>query len=143
MKNNKGETLISVLIGLFIVTIIIFGIISALTQNFSLEDDFVRNNKIFFLKNNTTNIIKGIETSTLKEGDIFYLYKTGSEFQMFTGVTMDKYKYVDEYGNNIFNTGTYHASIYTRILYVDKQEPFGLTGKNQVLKVGIKELIKK
>lgn len=141
MKNNKWETLISVLIWLFIVSIIIFWIISVLTQNYSVEDDFVRNNKIFFLKSNTINILNAIDTSALGEWDIFYLYKTWSLFKIFTGAINDQYKYTDEYWNNITNTWAYTSSIYTRILYVDMQkQPSSI--KDQVIKVWIKELIK-
>ncbi|MBP8016683.1 hypothetical protein KAZ01_01625 [Candidatus Gracilibacteria bacterium] len=145
ITNKKGDNLISVLIGTFIIAIIILGIINILSSNYVIEDDYSRSNKILLLQYNTTNIVRALDTSFLNEGDIFYIYKDveNKNFLIKTGIGNEQYKYINEFGDNISNTGTYASTMFARMLYVQKNDTTDLGPKNQILKVGIRELIRK
>lgn len=82
LKRNRGETLVSVIIGVFVLAMVISGIAAILANNLAVENDYMRNNKLHFLEVNSTNIIRRLDTSNLDEKQVFYLEKneTGSVF---------------------------------------------------------------
>lgn len=142
--SKKGETLISVLVGVVILTIAIGGITTIMVQNRNIDEDYATNNAVFLLRTNTENIIKRINTKSLMEKDIFYLYKdpVTKTFQIFTWTTAEWYKYINSDGDFITNTGTYIPTLYSRILSLEKEDTM-LGEKHQIIKAGIKELIRK
>lgn len=40
-----------------------------------IEDDYLRNQALFLLENNATNIVKKVDTSDIAENETFSLYK--------------------------------------------------------------------
>ncbi|MCK9272146.1 hypothetical protein M0P65_01230 [Candidatus Gracilibacteria bacterium] len=142
--NNKGETLVSLIIGIFIISLVITGIVSIIGSNYSLEDSFIKNNKVFFLKNNTVNIIKSIDTKSITEGEKIYIYKDklNKKFEILTGTENDKYSLVDEYGNNILDTQNYDGNLYSRIVYIQNADT-SVGTQNQIIKISVKEITKK
>ena len=96
------------------------------------------------MKNNTQNVIKNIDTSAIQETEIFYLYKNTSinEFEVFTGTTNADYKYIDKYGTLIDDINTYEWDIYSRTLWLERDDN-SLGEDHQIIKVSIKKLIKK
>ncbi len=145
ITNKKWDNLISVLIWTFIIAIIILGIINILSSNYVIEDDYSRSNKILLLQYNTTNIVRALDTSFLNEWDIFYIYKDveNKNFLIKTWIWNEQYKYINEFWDNISNTWTYASTMFARMLYVQKNDTTDLWPKNQILKVWIRELIRK
>lgn len=143
LKRNRGETLVSVIIGVFVLAMVISGIAAILANNLAVENDYMRNNKLHFLEVNSTNIIRRLDTSNLDEKQVFYLEKneTGSVFLVRTWSTSLPYAYVNEAGSNITNTGSYTGSIYLRTFIVDQYDKSLKIG-NQIIKWTIRELIK-
>lgn len=144
IKIYKWEAIISVIIWIFLISIIILWVINVLSNNYYIETDFVRNNKIFFLRNNTSNILRWMDTSSIAEGEIFYILKDkdSSQFIAFTWSIWEKYKYINEFWDNIENTWSYLDPLYSRVIYNQKNDSTNLI-KNQIMKVWIKELIRK
>lgn len=144
VRDRRGETLISVLVGVFILAITIGAIVMILSTNYELEDTYERNNTLFLLQNNATNIIRKLDTSLLTEKELFSVYKDteNKQFTLFTGSSVDTYKYIDAEGNHITNTGSFAGIIYARYFLIDKKDSsFG--AENQVIKAAVRELIRK
>ncbi|MDD4151934.1 MAG: hypothetical protein PHR68_04935 [Candidatus Gracilibacteria bacterium] len=136
-KTKKAETLVSILIGVFILSLISIGAIKIMEYDKQKTIEYDKINKIFLLEANSNNLIKKIPTSQFGEKQVFYLYKTGSQILAYSGISNDYIKYIDEDGNTI-NTGTYKGYIYTRLFIIDKD-----TSTSQLVKGAIKELIRK
>jgi len=142
--NNKWETLVSLIIWIFIISLVITWIVSIIGSNYSLEDSFIKNNKVFFLKNNTVNIIKSIDTKSITEWEKIYIYKDklNKKFEILTWTENDKYSLVDEYWNNILDTQNYDGNLYSRIVYIQNADTSVWT-QNQIIKISVKEITKK
>jgi flagellar basal body-associated protein FliL len=135
--SKRGETLISLLIGVVLMAIAISGIVAIIIYNQSIDEDYKMNNTIFILQSNAENIAQKTNTSLLAEKDIFYLYKDplSRTFQVFTGATNDRYKYINRDGEFVTNTGSsYTDTLYTRILSVEKKETTPGDVPHQVIK---------
>ncbi|HBB27551.1 TPA: hypothetical protein DCZ36_03600 [Candidatus Gracilibacteria bacterium] len=143
-NSKKGETLISIIVGVVILAIAIGGVAVILFQNSAIEEDYDKNNTVAILQSNAENIVRKMDTSNLAEKDIFFLSKDpGTKmFQVFTGTMNEGYKYINKNGDQIINTGSYAGTIYARIFSVERGDnSFGKP--RQVIKGGIKELIRK
>lgn len=143
-NSKRGETLISVIVWAVILAIAIGGVTLILIQNRTIEEDYEKNNAIAILQSNTENIVRKADTGNLAEKDAFFLYKDPitKTFQVFTGTANDGYKYINKNGDQVVDTGSYAGTVYTRILSIEKEDAsFG--EKRQVIKGGIKELIRK
>ena len=64
---TKGETLVSVIIGVFVLSIVIFAIVNILNTNTTIEDDYSRNLRIRLLEQNASNIIRSMDTTAIPE----------------------------------------------------------------------------
>ncbi len=148
ITNQKWDTLVWVLIWLFIISIIILWLINILSSNYVIEDDYNRNNKLLILQNSTENIIKNIDTSFLTEKDIFYLYKNKDDLKFeikihsWTNSENIKYKYIDEFWDLVFNTWSFLGKVYARILYIQRNDTT-LWPQNQIIKIWLRELMNK
>ncbi|MDD5198132.1 MAG: hypothetical protein PHN60_04725 [Candidatus Gracilibacteria bacterium] len=143
-NSKRGETLISIIVGVVILAIAIGGVAVILFQNSAIEEDYAKNNTVAILQSNAENIVRKIDTSSLAEKDIFFLSKDPltKTFQIFTGTLNEGYKYINKNGNQVTNTGSYAGTIYSRIFSVERGDSsFGKP--RQVIKGGIKELIRK
>ncbi|OIP54484.1 hypothetical protein AUK10_00780 [Candidatus Gracilibacteria bacterium CG2_30_37_12] len=143
-NSKKGETLVSLVVGVVILAIAMGGVTLILLQNRTIEDDYDKSNTISLLQSSAENIVRKTDTSILSEKDIFFLYKdpASQTFQVFTGSSGEQYKYIDKNGELITNTGSYAGTIYTRVFSVERGDSsFGKP--RQVIKGAIKELIKK
>lgn len=142
--DKKWETLVSLMVWIFIISLVISGIVSIIGSNYSLEDGFIKNNKVFFLKNNTVNIIKSLDTKWITEWEKIYIYKddTNKKFTIFTGAVNEKYGLVDEYWNNILDTTKYDWNQYLRSVYIQNADTSVWT-QNQIIKITVAEITKK
>lgn len=142
--DKKWETLVSLMVWIFIISLVISGIVSIIGSNYSLEDGFIKNNKVFFLKNNTVNIIKSLDTKWITEWEKIYIYKddANKKFTIFTWTINEKYSLVDEYWNNILDTTKYDWNQYLRSVYIQNADTSVWT-QNQIIKITVKEITKK
>jgi hypothetical protein len=147
MFNEKWETMIAIVIGMLLISIIIVGIMTLLTKNYEISNDYDRNNMVFILKNNGSNILRKLDTSGSNEWEVFYIYKNPDvkEFQVIRNSSPDKemFKYINSDWEVVVNTGSYtDGSIYTRIFFTEKKAFENGTTK-QIIKWSIKELIRR
>lgn len=136
-KTKKAETLVSILIWVFILSLISIWAIKIMEYDKQKTIEYDKINKIFLLEANSNNLIKKIPTSQFWEKQVFYLYKTWSQILAYSWISNDYIKYIDEDWNTI-NTWTYKWYIYTRLFIIDKD-----TSTSQLVKWAIKELIRK
>lgn len=142
--SKRGETLISILVGTVILAIAITAAVNILMHNETIDEEYITNNTVTLLQSNTENIIRKTDTSWLAENTVFYLYKNTStkNFQILTGSGNEQYKYINRYGEHIAQVTSYDDTVYTRILSVEKEDT-SLGKKRQIIKWGVKELIRK
>lgn len=143
---RRGETLASVLIGVFILTIVIAGLSSVLFTNKSFESDYERNNALFYLRNNASNVVRKVDTSGIQERETFYLKKdpVARTYTVLTGSSNSALSYVNARSEQVTNTGTYEGQVFLQMFYMDKRETVaGGSQSNQIIRAGIKELVRK
>lgn len=61
--SKKGETLVSIMVGVIILAIAIGSVAIILGQNYAIEDDYEMNNNVFVLQSNTENIVRKVDTT--------------------------------------------------------------------------------
>lgn len=130
---------------MLLISIIIIGIMSLLTRNYEIENDYKRNNIVFILKNNASNILRKLDTSYSPEGDVFFIYRDPDalEYQVLYGTGNEIFKYINARWERVTNTGAYFTDpIYTRIFYTEKKD-LGNGDEHQIIKWAIRELIRK
>jgi len=145
MRSTRGETLVSVIIGVVILSILSAAIANILFTNLDLEDTYDRNNNLLILKSNATNILRGTDTSMLGEKETFAIYRdsVNHQFTVFTGATnVAQYKYINQNGDYVATPTSHTGRLYNVYYFVDKNESsFGK--KNQIVKVGLQEILSK
>ncbi len=144
IKNNKGETIVWILIWVFIISIVILGISSLMTYSRATIHSYDRSTKISILRENLTNIIQWINIDTVNENEIFYIYKntTLKEYEIFTGSTNAGYKYIDVNGDKVDDLENFEWDIYAQILWIEREDT-SLQNSNKLIRASIKRLIKK
>ncbi len=145
LKTKRAETLISVIVGVTILAIVVSGIIAILSNSSSIEDDYIRNNRLHLIQLNLTNIVRNLPTtSSLTGGEIFYLEKntTSNEFIIHTGSNAGNYGYIDQTGENVTNTGSFTGNLYLATFRMEKNDANSATGA-QVIKATLRELLRR
>lgn len=134
-NSKRGETLVSILVGVVILAIAMGGVTMILVQNRTIEEDYDKNNSVSILQSNAENIVRKVDTSSLAENDIFYLYKEPLTqiFQVLTGSTNERYKYINRNGDLVTDTGSYAGTIYVRMFSVERGDS-GLGKAKQIIK---------
>ncbi len=143
IKNNLWESLVWIIIWVFILSFIILWVSNLLINSKKIIEDYDNIKTINILVNNTNNILTKLDTSILQENDYFYLYKdkTYKNFLIFTWTINESYKYINKYWDHIENIDLYNWDIYSRILSVEKENDYKWKN-NQILKTDIKKIIK-
>lgn len=141
IKNNSWESLIWILIWVFIISIIILWIANLLISSNYVIDKYQNEKTINIIKNNTQNIIKKLDTSKINNLENFYLYKDfeNNMYKIFTWTTNEYYKYIDQYWNHIENTGSYIDSIYTRKIWIERSD-YIIWEENKIFKIEISKI---
>lgn len=144
IKNNFWESLIWIIVWVFILSFVILWISNLLIKSKDTINKFKNKNNISILKINTINVIKKLDTSNILENEIFYLYKDNAtkEFKILTWTTNVNSKYIDKNWNRVNDLANFEWSIYSRILWLERDDT-SLWNKNQIIKASIKKLIKK
>ena len=144
IKSNKGETIVWILIWVFIISIVILGISSLMTYSRATIQSYDRSTKISILRENLTNIIKWIDIDSVNENEIFYIHKnaTTKEYDVFTWSTNTEYKYIDVNGNKVDDLENFEWDIYAQLLWIEREDT-SLENSNKLIRASIKRLIKK
>lgn len=144
IKNQKAESLVGIVIWISILAFTILWIANMINYSNSVIDLFERTTRLSILQNNVNNIIKNIDTSNINQDEIFFIYKneTTKTFEIFTGSTNEEYKYIDIYGNKIDDLLSYEWDIYSRILWLSREDT-SIDTQNQIIKASIRRLIRK
>ena len=144
-KNIIWESLVWIIIGVSILSICILWILNLLIYSGYLTTTFNNSARLNMLRDNTTNIISKLDTTSLRENEIFYLYKNAgtSNFYIYSGSVNSQYKYIDELWNKIDDLNAYTLAIYARLLWLQREDTSILWSKNQIIKASIRKLIKK
>lgn len=144
-QNNKWETIVGILVWVFIISIVILWIGSLINYSRATIDSYDRSTNIQILRDNITAVIKWINVDMLQENDIFYVYKnkTTKTFDVFTWATNEEYKYIDLKWNKIepADLDSFPWDIYARILYVEREDT-SLDDQNKIIRVSLRRLIK-
>lgn len=144
MNNSRtGESFVGIIIGVFILGIVIVGIMNLIIFSNNLIKTYDENVITNVLKESLSNILTYVDTSNVWENEIFYIYKnnTTKQYDVFTGSSNVAYKYIDEYGEKIDDINTYDGDIYSRILWLEREDTT-LWQENQIIRAGIRKLIK-
>jgi hypothetical protein len=141
--DSRWETLVSIIVWVLIIAIVIWSIAKILSIQYTIEDDYLRNQTLFLLTNNATNIVKKVDTSNIAENETFSIYKDvlNQNFIVMTWSNVEPYKYIDRRGNWVAHTGAFQGTIYTQRMLLDKNGAFPI--QKQVVKWEIRELIRK
>lgn len=144
IRNTKAETIVGILIWVFIISITVLWIGSLINYSRGVILTYDRSTKINQLKENLINIIWGVNIENINENEIFYIYKNkiDKEYTIFTWAINDEYKYIDDHGNNIDDITTFNQDIYARILWLEREDT-SLENSNKLLRASVRRLIKK
>ena len=114
--NSHGETLVSVLVWILLLTTIVFWIANFLGKSAGLEADIQNQTLLNILVQNSSTLIQNTDTTKIAENEVFYLYKDvlNKKIQVFTWATNAGYAYINTRGEFITNTGTTQDIIYSR-----------------------------
>jgi hypothetical protein len=144
IRNTKAETIIGILIWVFIISITVLWIGSLINYSRWVILTYDRSTKISQLKENLINIIWWVNIDSVKENEIFYIYKNKitKEYQVFTWAINDEYKYIDAHGNNVEDVTAFERDIYARILWIEREDT-SLENSNKLVRASVRRLIKK
>ncbi len=143
INNNKWESLVWVIVWVFILSIILLWVTNLLINSNDIIHTYNNKEILNILKSNTENIIKEIDTSNISESEIFYLYKNNStyDFEVFTWANNVEYKYIDIYWTKVNDLTWFTDDIYSRTLLLERDDNT-IWSNHQIIKVSIKKLIK-
>lgn len=145
IKNTFWESLVWIIIWVFILSFIILWVTNMLINSKSIIDTYENKKIISILKNNTRNIVKNINTDSIKETELFYIHKDDAftnNFLVFTWTINAWYKYINQNWDNISDVENYDWNIYSRMLWLERDDD-SIWDSHQIIKVSIKKLIKK
>ena len=122
LRKQRGETLVSIVVGVSILALVIFAITNILTNSILIEDDYMKSNTIHLLDTNAANIASRLDTSFLNEGETFYVEKNPADriFIIHTGSTNSGYQYIDASGEHIPDIGSFTGTAYSRTFILDQ-----------------------
>lgn len=114
INNKKAESLLWIIIWIFILAIVILWISNILITNkmsmWEVETDLNET----LLKQNSINIWNLVDTSKLVNNETFYIKKWTWSFEVLTWSLNEKYKYININWEYISDITNYELNIYTR-----------------------------
>ena len=118
--NKKAESLVWIVIGIFILSIVILWISNILWNSKDLVAKFSQRNNLDLLTANAYNIVWKLNTSSLIDQDVFYIYKNKAthKFEIKIWEQNNEYKYIDKAFNKIDNPWNFKWSLFSHIFYV-------------------------
>ena len=102
-KNKNAESLVWIVIGVFILWFVLVWIMSILSFNKDISNSYTKEISSYVLQWNSENIMKKLDLSKVNNWDTFYIYKneTTKEFEVLTWSINESYKYIDSMWNNV------------------------------------------
>lgn len=144
-KNNLWESLVGIIIWVTLLSICVMWILNLILFSNNLTDIFNNTTKMNVLKDNVTNVIKKVDTSSLLENEAFFLYKNEltNNFEIYSWTGNVAYKYINDLWDRVDDPLTYSGYIYARLLWVQREDTSIADNQNQIIKASIRRLIKK
>ena len=152
IKNKKAETLISIVVGMLILSFIILTLTTIIMDSKTQLKVFDNSRLLTILRNNTSNIVSKLNTDNIWERDFFYIYKDNSakKFVIFTWSSDPadptynnyKYKFIDEYWE-LIDLNNFEWKAYKRLLWIEREDTSIKWEKNQIIKAIVKRLVEK
>ncbi len=144
IANKKGESFVGIIVWVFILSIVVLWIANLMIYSSNLITLYTDNARISILKESLGNVVKKLDTSTIRENEVFYVYKDDStnEFLVLTGATNSGYKYIDKLGNHVADIESFQGDIYGRILWTEREDTT-LNNQDQIVRASIRKLIRK
>lgn len=143
IKNSFWESLIWIIIWVFILSFIILWITVLIvnSQNVIIHYDEIKN--ISILKNNADKIANNIYITGVNQNEEFYIYKNNStkEFQVLKWTSNEIYKYIDKYWNFVSDINNFDWDVFSRVFVLERNDAF-LWDNHQIVKIDIKKVIK-
>lgn len=144
LATKKGESFVWIIVWVFILSIVILWIANLIIYSATLVDTYKDAARVGILKDSLANIVKKIDTSEIRQNEIFYVYKNvaTNTYEVFTWATNDRYKYIDKFWNYVYDIVNFEDDIYSRILWTEREDTT-LTNQDQIVRASIRKLIKK
>lgn len=122
IKNKYWESMITIVISVFILSFLLLTIASIIAQSSSVSEEYKTEKNINILKSNAYNIINKLNTKDFSQGEKLYIFKDNNEFKVFSWTINEKYKYIDKYWNYVDNISENNWNIYTRTLKLERKD---------------------
>ncbi len=118
INNNSWESLVWIVIWVFILSFIIMGIVNLIITTNKVVINYEEKKVVNILTSNTLNVIKYLDTSGIAEGETFYLYKDSENkvYKVMTWGVNESYEFIDRYWNYVENIDTFEWNVFSRTL---------------------------
>lgn len=139
LVTKKAESLVWIVIWMFILSFVLLWIGSMIWSSNSLILEFNREVNLDFLTSSSNIIIDNLDVSSFSDGDIFYVHKDtySNSYDVYTWILNSEYKYIDKHWNKVDDISDFSWDVYTRIFHTTK------TSYNWEEKVFIKPVIER
>lgn len=102
-KNIKWDTIVWIIIAVFIISIILLWILSIINFDTDMSNNYNIEIDKFWLKSNAENIVKKLDISNISDNENFYIYKDieNKEYKIMTWSINQDYKYINFLWNKV------------------------------------------
>jgi hypothetical protein len=144
LANQKWESFVGIVVWVFILSFVVLAIANLIIYSSNLTTFYTDNARVGVLKESLGNIVSKIDTSQIRENEIFYIYRNEStnNYEVLTGTTNEWFRYIDKFGNHVPDVVAFQDDIYARILWTEREDTT-LTDQDQIVRASIRKLIKK
>lgn len=148
IQTTKAESFVWIVVWVFILTFVMLWIINILIFSTDVTARYNETNRVQILKQNLTNIVKDIDTSGLRENEVFYVHKNRvslpwqNTYEIYTWSVNQWYRYIDELWNTVSDIDLFQWDIYSQVLWL-ANEDITFLDQNQVIRASIKKLVRK
>ena len=122
IKNKKAESLIWIVIWVFILSFVIIAIWNLIWSSKDSIDKFDTKMTIDLLWNNASQVVNNLDLSSLYDWDVFYIYKdkTNKKFKIYIWEHNRQYKYINKLWEKIDDPSNYPCKVFERTFYAKK-----------------------
>lgn len=135
-QRKKAESLIWIIIWVFILSFVVVWIWSVLSQSKELTITFDKKMDLDVLTSNSNIIINNVDTSFLNDWDVFFIHKNdvSKTFDIYLWEHNNEYKYINRLWDKVDNPHEYNWDVYIRTFLAK------IIGDKTAIKVVIKRL---
>jgi len=111
---RRAESFAWIIVWVFILWFVLLGIVNLLIFTTESSQGYTDDNRMRNLENNAYSIAQKLDFSSLSSWEEFYIHKNTASwsFDIYTGLTNESYKYVNETWEYIADITTYNDTIY-------------------------------